>query len=87
MPYRRNGSSEREKLGAQHQKWHRRKTTICKEQLSDYDQLQNEKTVVHSRIKESLVTQKAIDVQLEQLRMPLAGEGRSIGDEETMKKL
>jgi len=67
MPHRWNSSTDCEKLSAQRQKWHHHKTTIRNEQLSDYDQLQNKKTVVHSRFKESLVTQKAIDVQLEKL--------------------
>lgn len=85
MPRRWNGSSEREHLSTQRQKWNSRKTNICDGQLATYDELQQEKTVKRVLVKDSLVSQKALDAQIEVLRRGQPGKRRSTGDEENLK--
>ncbi|KAF7976474.1 hypothetical protein HWV62_6741 [Athelia sp. TMB] len=87
MPRRWNGSSEREHLNTLRRKWSARKTSERSENLAIYDELQEEKTRLHTLIKSSLASQKEIDANMKLLRHGHPGQRASQGDEENLNTL
>jgi hypothetical protein len=68
MPRRWNGVAEREKLSAQRRNWSHRKGSIRDDQLTEYDNLQEEREVGLQLSKESIVEGKRMDVEMKNLR-------------------
>ncbi|KAF8227906.1 hypothetical protein L208DRAFT_1379586 [Tricholoma matsutake] len=68
MPYRWNGSSEREHLQTQRQGWNLQKSRVRNDQLSQFDELQVERDLGVAKNKEFLERQKQMDERLKSLQ-------------------
>ncbi|KAJ7930810.1 hypothetical protein B0H13DRAFT_2530658 [Mycena leptocephala] len=68
MPHRSNGSAEREKLAAQRKRWKMEKSTVHRDQLTNYDSLKADQESGVQENKDSLERQQVLESQIKSIQ-------------------